>query len=207
VPGARELEGRGLYYGAAMVEAISCGGQTVYIVGGANSAGQAAMYFSRYANQVIMLIRGGSLEAGMSAYLVDQIRDTPNIEVRLGTSVAALHGDTQLEALTLQADGVQQQVPANAVFTFIGAAPRTGWLPEQIQRDERGFVMTGGGLSEERLLAAQWPLSRRPFLLETGMPGVFAVGDVRSGAMRRVASAVGEGAMAVAFAHQYLAAS
>jgi thioredoxin reductase (NADPH) len=207
VPGARELEGSGLYYGAAMVEAISCSGQTVYIVGGANSAGQAAMYFSRYADHVNILIRGDSIEAGMSAYLVDQIRATSNIEVHLGTSVAALHGDARLEELTLRVGKAERRVPASTVFTFIGAAPRTDWLPGRVLRDERGFVLTGTALGEEHLLGAQWPLTRRPFLLETGVPGVFAVGDVRSGAMRRVASAVGEGAMAVAFAHQYLAAT
>lgn len=207
VPGAEKFEGAGLYYGAAMVEAMSCSGQAVFIIGGANSAGQAAMYFSKYASKVIMLVRGGSLEAGMSAYLVDQIRATLNIEIRFRTQVLNLHGDTRLEEITLATDAGEERVAAGALFTFIGAAPRTGWLPEQLSRDEHGFVPTGTALTDEQLTRAGWPLTRPPFLLEASIPGVLAAGDVRHGAMRRVASAVGEGAIAVAFVHQYLAVS
>ena len=205
LPGAAELEGAGLYYGAAMTEAMSCAGQTVYVVGGANSAGQGSMYFSRYARRVIMLIRSGSLEKSMSQYLVDQIAGTPNIEVRTHTEVTALEGDGRLERLRLCTSGEETLVEADALFTFIGAAPRTDWLPEQIARDEHGFVLTGTDLSNDRLAEAGWPYSRLPFLLESSVPGIFATGDVRSGAMRRVASAVGEGAMSVAFTHQFLA--
>ncbi|HXA62569.1 MAG TPA: FAD-dependent oxidoreductase [Streptosporangiaceae bacterium] len=205
VPGAAEHEGAGLYYGAALTEAKSCDGQTVFIVGGANSAGQAAVFFADHAARVVMLIRGGSLEKSMSQYLIEQIAATPNISVRTGTSVVALEGDRRLERLRLRSDGTESVVDADAVFTFIGAAPRTDWLPPELIRDERGFVCTGADLTADLLTAAGWPLSRPPFLLETSLPGVFAVGDVRAGAMRRVASAVGEGAMAVAFTHQYLA--
>jgi len=205
VPGAAELEGAGLYYGAAMTEAMSCAGQTVYVVGGANSAGQGAMYFSRYARHVIMLIRGESLEKSMSQYLIDQISATSNIEVRTHTQVLALEGDARLERLRLDTNGTESVVEADALFTFIGAAPRTDWLPPQITRDERGFLITGTDLDNDCLVAAGWPNSRLPFLLETSVPGIFATGDVRAGAMRRVASAVGEGAMAVAFTHQFLA--
>jgi thioredoxin reductase (NADPH) len=207
IPGADRLEGAGLYYGAAMVEAISCAGQEVFVIGGANSAGQAAIYFAKYASQVTMLVRGDTLEAGMSAYLVDQIRATPNIDVRLRTRVRELHGEEQLEEITLASDDSERRVPARAVFAFIGAAPRTTWLPERLLRDDRGFVLTGDELGEEPLALAEWPLRRQPVLLETSVPGVFAAGDVRSGAIRRVASAVGEGAMAVALVHHYLGAS
>ncbi|KAA2252414.1 response regulator [Solihabitans fulvus] len=207
VPGADGLAGAGVYYGAAVTEAISCSGLTVYVVGGANSAGQGAMYFSKYAARVVMLIRGDSLEKGMSQYLVEQIRSTPNIEVRLRTKVVRLEGEGRLERLVLDRDGTEQVAEADAVFTFIGAAPRTSWLPKEILRDPHGFVITGTELSDDQLAESGWSLSRLPFLLETSVPGVFAVGDVRSGAMRRVASAVGEGAMAVAFTHQYLAGS
>jgi thioredoxin reductase (NADPH) len=206
VPGATECEGAGLYYGAAMTEAESCSNLTVYIVGGANSAGQAAMYFSRYARHVVMLIRGDSLGKSMSQYLIDQIAGTPNIEVRTRTQVVEIAGDGHLERLRLSTDGVETTVPADALFTFIGAAPRTDWLPAELIRDEHDFLLTGNDLDDDQLAAAGWSDARRPFLLETSVPGVFAVGDVRSGAMRRVASAVGEGAMSVAFTHQYLAA-
>lgn len=207
VPGAAELEGAGLYYGAAMTEAQSCADQTVYVVGGANSAGQAAMHFARYARKVIMLIRGDSLEKSMSQYLVDQISATPCIEVRTHTEILALEGDRRLERLRLTHSGTESVEPADALFTFIGAAPRTDWLPPEIARDAHGFLLTGTDLTDEHLAAAGWPDQRPPLLLETSVPGIFATGDVRAGAMRRVASAVGEGAMAVAFTHQYLAAT
>ncbi|MGP4030359.1 FAD-dependent oxidoreductase [Actinomadura sp. 3N407] len=207
IPGANRLEGAGLYYGAALAEAMSCTDQTVLVIGGANSAGQAALYFAKYAARVVMLVRGDSLEKRMSAYLIDQIRATPGIEVRLDTSVLEVHGDTRVEAVSAStAEGVEV-VAADAVFTFIGAAPRTDWLPGRLVRDGHGFVATGGDIGDERLARCRWSLGRPPFLLETSIPGVMAAGDVRSGAMRRVASAVGDGAMAVAFVHQYLAAS
>jgi thioredoxin reductase (NADPH) len=205
LPGADKFEGAGLYYGAAMVEAMSCRDQTVFIIGGANSAGQAAVYFAKYATHVIILVRGPALEEGMSAYLVEQIRATPNIEVRVQTQVVSMAGDTRLETLTLATSEGERTVSADTVFTFIGAAPHTEWLPPQMARDDRGFVITGDALTPDQLMDARWPEGRLPFLLESSVPGVFAVGDVRRGAMRRVASAVGEGAMAVAFAHQYLA--
>lgn len=207
VPGAAALEGAGLYYGAALTEAQSCEGLVVYVVGGANSAGQGAMYFARYARKVVMLIRGDSIEKNMSQYLIDQIAATSNIEVRTRTQVVGVEGEARLECLRLSHEGTTSIEPADALFTFIGAAPRTDWLPAEIARDERGFVLTGADLTDERLTAAGWPDRQPPFLLETSVPGVFATGDVRSGAMRRVASAVGEGAMSVAFTHRYLAAT
>ncbi|WP_336209409.1 FAD-dependent oxidoreductase [Nonomuraea sp. LPB2021202275-12-8] len=191
VPGAAALEGAGLYYGAASTEAMSCAGQTVCVIGGANSAGQAAMYFAKYADRVIMLVRGASLEARMSTYLIEQIRAVPTIEVRPGTRVLGMNGGGRLESVTVSGPDGEETLPAEAAVTFIGASPCTGWLPGDIELDEHGFVVTGG---EGRAL------------LESTVPGVFAAGDTRSGAMRRVASAVGEGAMAVAFVHEYLAA-
>jgi thioredoxin reductase (NADPH) len=154
-----------------------------------------------------MLIRGDSISKSMSQYLIDQIAATPNIEVRTNTQVVAVEGDGRLEYLHLSHAGTRSVEPADALFTFIGAAPRTGWLPAEIARDEHGFVLTGADLTGEQLTAAGRPDRRPPLLLETSVPGVFATGDVRAGAMRRVASAVGEGAMAVAFTHRYLAAT
>jgi thioredoxin reductase (NADPH) len=200
-PGFERLTGAGVYYGAGSTEALSCRDETVYVVGGANSAGQAAMNFSRYAKEVVILVRGSSLEAGMSQYLVDQINATPNIRVRLHTQVLEAYGEDHLEALCLQ-DAQQaelERVKTNHLFIFIGAAPSTAWLDGVVARDKHGFVLTGNPVK-----TASWQLERDPLLLETSAPGVFAVGDVRSGSVKRVASSVGEGSIAVAFVHQYL---
>ncbi|WP_424952796.1 FAD-dependent oxidoreductase [Deinococcus sp.] len=203
--GADRFSGRGLYYGAARSEAVNCGDQEVYIVGAGNSAGQAAMYFSGYAVRVVMLIRGASVEAKMSQYLVEQLKQTPNIELRLGTEVLACHGEQHLERLTLQdrESGETQEVAANFLFCFIGAAPRTDWLAGLVARDAHGFVPTGDDLPKDTLQS--WPLKRRPYPLETSVPGVFAVGDLRASSVKRVASAVGEGSVTVSFVHQHLA--
>jgi thioredoxin reductase (NADPH) len=207
VSGAERLTGAGIYYGAAMTEALACRGEDVYLVGGANSAGQAAMHFARYAERVVMLVRGDSLARGMSQYLVDQIGQTANIEVRLGTEVAEVHGGESLEELTLRGPGGLERVPARSLFVFIGAAPRTGWLEGRVARDPYGFLLAGPDLPRDTAgkRIANWPLDRDPFLLETSVPGVFVAGDVRHGSIKRVASGVGEGAIAVSFVHQYLA--
>ena len=210
VEGAARLTGRGIYYGAALVEATSCCDEDVYVVGGANSAGQAAVHFARYARRVIMLIRGEGLAATMSKYLIDEIGRTPNIELRTKTEVIETIGIShpegeRLEALRLRGPEGESVVGATALFVFIGAAPRTGWLPESILRDEAGFVLAGADLKREGKLPEGWPLERDPFLLESSVPGVFVAGDVRHGSVKRVASAVGEGSIAVQFVHQYLA--
>lgn len=224
VPGADRLEGAGLYYGAATTESMNCQGHEVFVVGGANSAGQAALHFARYASRVTVLVRSETIEEGMSQYLVDEIRQTPQISVRTSTEIVELHGEERLEAVTLAgraADGTRttEQVPSRFVFTFIGARPRTEWLTGVLQRDGRGFVRTGpevrtatqdregGALSPEGDdEAPDWPLAtREPLLLETSLPGVFAAGDIRSGSVKRVASGVGEGALAVALLHRYRA--
>jgi thioredoxin reductase (NADPH) len=204
-PGVAELTGVGVYYGAAMTEALSCSAQDVVIVGGANSAGQAAVYFARYARQVTMLVRGGDLRAGMSSYLVDQIAAIENIHVRTGAQVAAVSGDGRLERVRVRdADGSEEDLSAAALFVFIGAAPRTDWLGTLVERDEHGFILTGSELLRDGKPGVGWPLERDPFALETSTPGLFAAGDVRTRSIKRVASAVGEGAMAVQLIHQYL---
>ncbi|MFI8461620.1 FAD-dependent oxidoreductase [Kitasatospora sp. NPDC085464] len=207
VSGAERFEGEGLYYGAATAESSSCLSHHVHIIGGANSAGQAAIHFARYAARVTVLVRGDSLEAGMSRYLVEEIHRTPNIEVRLGTRVLALDGSERLEHITLQDDATGRRTvePANFVFTFIGGRPRTGWLDDVVDRDDHGFVLTGPDLMSPDERPTSWPLERDPHLLETSVPGVFAAGDVRAGSIKRVASGVGEGAMAVAIIHRYRA--
>ena len=205
-PGLAALNGRGVYYGAATTEGPSCRSQNVFIVGGANSAGQAAMYFSRYADKVTMLIRGTSLDASMSRYLIDQIDAVPNIEVRTCTQVVDGTGDGHLESLTLRnnATGETETVPASWLFVFIGAAPRTDWLDGCLDRDRRGFVLTGPDLVVDGRRPAGWSLDRDPYHLEASVPGVFVAGDVRAESVKRVASAVGEGAMAVTLVHRYL---
>ena len=205
-PGLSELAGRGVYYGAATTEGPSCRSQDVFIVGGANSAGQAAMYFSRYADKVTMLIRGTSLDSSMSRYLIDQIDAVPNIEVRTCTQVVGGAGDGHLETLTLRnnATGESETVPASWLFVFIGAAPRTDWLDGCLDRDRRGFVLAGPDLVVDGKRPAGWSLDRDPYHLETSVPGVFVAGDVRAESVKRVASAVGEGAMAVTLVHRYL---
>ncbi|MFD0006949.1 FAD-dependent oxidoreductase [Streptomyces sp. NPDC127178] len=205
-PGCDDLTGRGLYYGSALTEAPACQGQDVYIVGGANSAGQAAMYLARGAKSVILLVRGESLSASMSYYLVQQIEEAPNITVRPRTVVESAHGSDHLEQLTLRSvdDGGTELVDAQWMFVFIGAAPLTDWLDETVLRDERGFILAGPDLSSDGRPPAGWELDRPPYHLETNVPGVFVAGDARSESAKRVASAVGEGAMAVMLVHRYL---
>ncbi len=205
-PGIAALTGAGVYYGAAMTEAFSCRDEDVVIVGGANSAGQAAMYFAKYARTVTMLVRGDSLEKGMSQYLVDQIRATPNIVIRLCTSVASVQGEGSLETVTLADSqaGTTEALKATALFIFIGAQPRTDWVGELVLRDKQGFILTGPDLLTDGKRPAGWTADRDPFLLESSVAGVFVAGDVRHGSVKRVASGVGEGAIAVALIHQYL---
>ena len=203
--GAEPLTDRGIYYGAAMTEAMGCTGETVYIVGAGNSAGQAALYFADYAARVVMLVRSDDLAKSMSQYLVDRIEAHDAIEVRLHTEIVSCGGEDRLQSLTLhdrQSDETRE-VEAESVFVFIGARPHTDWLPETIVRDERGFIRTGPDLSDSDLQF--WPLDREPFLLEASVPGVFVAGDVRHESVKRVASAVGEGSVAVAFVHRHLA--
>jgi thioredoxin reductase (NADPH) len=201
--GIDRFTGRGVYYGADASEAAQCAGEEVYLVGAANSAGQAALNLSRYAKRVVLVVRGPSLEASMSSYLVERIRDNPAIDVRCGTHVVAATGDTHLESITLESsDGLEEAATSN-VFVFIGASPRTDWLDAAMVRDDKGFIVTGRDLPT--LPTRVWPLDRAPFALETSIPGVFAAGDVRLDSMKRVASAVGEGAMSVYNVHRYLA--
>jgi thioredoxin reductase (NADPH) len=204
-PGLEELTGRGVYYGASASDAPSCAGDDVYIVGAANSAGQAALNLARFARRVVLLVRADSLEKSMSQYLIERIRAAENIEVRLETQVGGARGADHLEEITVidRARDTKEDVATNWLFIFIGASPRTDWLGSAVARDARGFVLTGAELQGA---SPRWSMiSRQPFALETNVPGVFAAGDVRFDSMKRVASAVGEGAMAVHFAHHYLA--
>jgi len=203
VPGADRFTGAGVYYGAAKTEAMSCADEDVYLVGGANSAGQAAMHFSRYARQVHMLVRGESLARSMSKYLIDQIAATSNIIVETRTEVAAMGGDGHLESLTLKTPQGEQVRPATSLFVFIGAAPKTDWLPGEVAKDSKGFILAGPDLKTKA--PGSWRLERDPYLLESSVPGVFVAGDVRYNSVKRCASAVGEGSISVQFMHQYLA--
>lgn len=205
-PGIDRLQGAGIYYGGGSTEALSCKGETVYVVGGANSAGQAAMNFSRYADRVVILVRGSSLASTMSQYLIEQIQETPNIQLWTNASVAEAHGETHLEEVSVLCSDTNkiERVPASAMFIFIGALPRTDWLGDLVERDNRGFILTGPDLIWDAKRPKGWALDRDPFLLETNIPGLFAVGDVRHGSVKRVASGVGEGSVAVQFIHQYL---
>src|ERR1700722_1503342 len=205
-PGLADLTGRGVYYGSALTEASACLGQDVYIVGGANSAGQAAVYLARHAKSVTILVRGPSLEKSMSYYLIKQIADIANISVRTCTEVIEASGEDHLEHLTLRdtAQGTTETVDAQLLFLFIGAAPLTGWLDGVVVRDRRGFVVTGPDLAPGGERPRGWPLDRVPYYLETSVPGVFVAGDARAESAKRVASAVGEGAMAVMLVHRYL---
>jgi thioredoxin reductase (NADPH) len=205
-PGVDRLQGAGVYYGGGATEALSCKGEIVYVVGGANSAGQAAMNFARYAQRVVILVRGDSLSSTMSKYLIDQIQQTPNIQLWTHAGVAEVHGDSHLEEISVLCSDTNkvERVPASSVFIFIGALPQTNWLGDLVERDERGFILTGPDLIRAGDRPKGWALDRDPFLLETNIPGVFAVGDVRHGSVKRVASGVGEGSVAVQFIHQYL---
>jgi len=205
-PGLAELTGRGIYYGSALTEATSCAGQHVFIVGGANSAGQAAVYLAKNGASVTLLVRGPSLEKSMSHYLIEQVEGMQAITVRTCTEVVAAHGTDHLEQLTLRDanTGETEDVDAQYLFVFIGAAPMTDWLDGVLARDDHGFVLTGPDLLVGGQLPPGWPLDRAPYHLETSVPGVFAAGDVRAESAKRVASAVGEGAMAVMLVHRYL---
>ena len=206
IPGVEQLAGAGVYYGAALTEGPYMKDEDVYIIGGANSAGQAAMYFSRYARSVNMLVRGPSLSATMSHYLIDNIGQTPNIHVVPFTQVTEAHGTERLEQVTLSNSetGVVETVPASALFIFIGAQPHTDWLGGLVERDDNGFILAGSDLVHNGKRPKGWTLDRDPYLLEASVPGIFVVGDVRYRSIKRVASAVGEGSMAVQFVHQYL---
>jgi thioredoxin reductase (NADPH) len=202
VEGCEQFEGRGVYYAASVAEGQLCEGSDVLVVGGGNSAGQAAVFLAGYARRVLLLIRGDDLYKNMSSYLVRRIEQTPNIELLRSTTIQRMEGDGHLGEVTIlnSQTGQERTVETPAVFSFIGAVPRTDWLPPEIERDDKGFIRTGPDLAE----SPHWTARRRPFLLETSHPGVFAAGDVRSGSAKRVASAVGEGSMAVMLVHEYL---
>jgi thioredoxin reductase (NADPH) len=207
IQGMDRLTGAGVYYGAANTEASSCRGEDVYIVGGANSAGQAAVHFSEYARSVTMLVRAESLSRSMSHYLVERIHTIPTIKVEPHTEVLEVHGQDRLTGLTIRHHDTKttEQREAGALFIFIGAEPRTDWLEGTVCRDGKGFILTGATLSRDGKRPPGWTLDRDPALLETNVPGVFAVGDVRNGAVRRVANSVGEGSIVLYFVKQYLA--
>jgi len=202
-----EFTGAGVYYGASTTEAPVFAGRRVVVVGGGNSAGQSAMHLSRYAKDVQIVVRRETLRDTMSQYLIDQIAGTPNIRLRAGTELACVEGTGRVERVAFRTvdDGRVQAEEIDAVFVFIGTRPRSDWLPDGVRRDDKGFVLTGRDLMADGAYASVWKERREPFSLETSVPGVFAAGDVRAGAMNRVASAVGEGSMAVRFVHEYLA--
>ena len=207
--GISDFTGAGIYYGAAMTEAHAFKDKQVYIVGGGNSAGQAAMYLSTFAKKVHILIRKESLVSSMSSYLIDQIDKTENIEVKPFSEIEEAHGDSNLQQLVLKdcRDGCLSEVPADGLFIFIGAKPYTEWIASKVIKNEKGFLETGKELVKYENYSKVWQLERQPYLLETCSPGIFAAGDVRAGAMNRVASAVGEGSMAIKYVHEYLADS
>jgi thioredoxin reductase (NADPH) len=210
VPGADRLAGAGLFYGAALTEAIAVRDQVVLVVGGGNSAGQAAVYLARYARSVTILVRGKSLADTMSRYLIERLDEMQNVSVRTRVEVSELHGEQRLDAVSIHdsESGSTDTVAAGAVFVFIGAVPRTEWMAGALQLDGQGFILTGPDLQRARgTRPSAWTVSREPFWLETGVPGVFAAGDVRHRSTKRIASAVGEGAMAVQFVHQHLRGS
>jgi thioredoxin reductase (NADPH) len=208
VPGASSLVGRGVYYGASRTEAAATRGQDIYLIGGGNSAGQAAMFFADYARSVTLLVRGPALADSMSHYLIEQLRAKENVRIATRHRVVAVQGERHLDAILIEdrTTGLRRRAATPALFAFIGADAATGWLPDAVVRDERGYVCSGRDVTD--LVArrgAHWPLARDPYLLETSVPGIFAAGDVRHGSIKRVASGVGEGSMAIAFVHQYLA--
>jgi thioredoxin reductase (NADPH) len=208
IPGSEALLGRGVYYGAARTEALGTVGQDIFLVGGGNSAGQAAMFFANYARSVTLLVRGASLEATMSRYLIEQLASKANIQVRTSHRILRIEGSEHVEQIVVEnrATGEVHAEPAAAVFVFIGADAKTAWLPAAVIRDEHGYVCTGRDVTDLVAEAnGHWLLERDPYLLETSVPGVFAAGDVRHGSIKRVAAGVGEGSMAIAFVHQYLA--
>jgi len=201
--GFERLLGKGVYYGASRSEASSTQGRDIHLIGAGNSAGQAALFFASHARNVTLVVRGTGLEKSMSHYLIEQIRSKPNIRVELGSEVTAAHGDKELSAIDLvdRSSASVRRVDCGGVFVFIGADAETDWLPESIGRDDRGYVCTGEVVAK----SGRWPLQRDPYLLETSVPGIFACGDVRSSPVKRVAAAVGEGSMSIAFVHQFLA--
>lgn len=205
--GIDDFTGAGIYYGAASTEAHACKGQDVYIVGGGNSAGQAAMHLSKYARKVYIVIRREDLSSSMSSYLIDQIEQTENIELLANTEITEVKGNERLEQVLLRNNKDKTEITKDAalLFIFIGAKPVTDWVPEKIQKDQKGFIETGNELLKYEDFKIHWKLERQPYLLESSIPGIFSAGDSRSGAMNRVASAVGEGSMAIKFVHEYLA--
>jgi thioredoxin reductase (NADPH) len=206
VPGVAQLTGAGIYYGAGLTEALASKGEDVYIVGGANSAGQAAVYFAQYARQVTMLVRGDSLTATMSHYLIERLKQTPNIVVETCMEVIEVCGTSRLESLALQHTKTRdcRKVPAQSLFILIGALPHTDWLGETVLRDEHGFIVSGPDLLRDGCLPPGWPLERPPYLFETSVPGIFVAGDARHGSIKRVASGVGEGTIAEKMIERYL---
>jgi thioredoxin reductase (NADPH) len=203
VPERERFDGLGVYYAATQTELVACSNSDVVVVGGGNSAGQAIMFLAQHTRRVTVLLRGGELSAGMSSYLAGRIEAAANVEVRCHTEVRRLLGEERLEAVEIEntETGERTTLDTPALFSFIGAVPCTKWLPPQIETDSDGFVCTGRDLSRP----AHWPLARAPFSMETSHPGIFAAGDVRSGSTKRVSSAVGEGAMAIRYVHEYLA--
>jgi thioredoxin reductase (NADPH) len=200
------LTGAGIYYGASTTEALECRGETVYLVGGANSAGQAAVHFSGYAERVVMVVRGDSLKSSMSQYLIKRIEQTPNIAVEFNSCIKEVHGQERLEAISVYCatSGETTKVPANSLFIFIGATPYADCVEGIVECDEHGFILSGSDLIREGQRPKGWQLDRDPALLETSVPGIFVVGDVRHGSVKRVASGVGEGSIAIQLIHQYL---
>ena len=205
--GIDNYTGAGIYYGAATTEAHACKGKDVYLVGGGNSAGQAAMYLSNFAKNVYIVIRKPDLSSSMSQYLIDQLEATENVSLLSKSVISAAHGESHLECVSLKDldSESEEKLPAGALLIFIGARPYTSWTGDSIFKSEKGFILTGRDVQKEEVFKKHWKKEREPFLLETSTPGIFTAGDVREGAMNRVASAVGEGAMAIKFVHEYLA--